>query len=76
MALNMLLCACVTLQAAEPGSVILEVGGMSCASCVATLESAIKASPGVLEASVNLATNQVGSQSRDMYMRSSGLCHT
>lgn len=47
-------------QAVEPGSVVLEVGGMTCASCVASLEGALKAVPGVLEVTVNLMTAQVG----------------
>ena len=37
-------------------TVTLGVGGMTCASCVARVERAIKALPGVLEATVNLAT--------------------
>lgn len=36
----------------------LGVGGMTCASCVAHVEKALKAVPGVLEANVNLATER------------------
>lgn len=36
----------------------LGVGGMSCASCASRLERVLSQSPGVLEASVNLATEQ------------------
>ncbi|PPD43199.1 MAG: copper-translocating P-type ATPase [Methylocystis sp.] len=36
----------------------LGVGGMTCASCVAHVEKALKDVPGVLEASVNLATER------------------
>ena len=36
----------------------LDIGGMHCASCVVTIEEALKATPGVLAASVNLATQQ------------------
>jgi Cu+-exporting ATPase len=36
----------------------LGVGGMTCASCVAHVEKALKAVPGVLAASVNLATER------------------
>ncbi len=36
----------------------LSIGGMSCASCVATIEKALAAVPGVVRASVNLATEQ------------------
>ncbi|HNM70474.1 MAG TPA: heavy metal translocating P-type ATPase [Flavobacteriales bacterium] len=35
------------------------VTGMTCASCVASVESMLKAQPGVLQAAVNLATNTV-----------------
>lgn len=34
------------------------VGGMTCASCVAHVEKALRATPGVIEASVNLATER------------------
>ncbi len=37
----------------------LEVGGMTCASCVGRVERALLAVPGVLEASVNLATERM-----------------
>jgi Cu+-exporting ATPase len=36
----------------------LAIEGMTCASCVGRVEKALKASPGVLEASVNLATEK------------------
>jgi Cu+-exporting ATPase len=36
----------------------LGVGGMTCASCVAHVEKALRATPGVIEASVNLATER------------------
>ena len=36
----------------------LAVGGMTCASCVAHVENALKATPGVVSASVNLATER------------------
>lgn len=36
----------------------LGVGGMTCASCVAHVEKALKTVPGVIEASVNLATER------------------
>jgi len=36
----------------------LGVGGMTCASCVAHVEKALRAVPGVLEATVNLATER------------------
>lgn len=36
----------------------LDIQGMHCASCVVTIEEALKHTPGVLEASVNLATGQ------------------
>ena len=36
----------------------LAIGGMSCASCAGRVEKALRAVPGVLEANVNLATEQ------------------
>jgi len=39
-----------------PGLIDLKVEGMTCASCVARVEKALKKVPGVEEASVNLAT--------------------
>ncbi|MDP2807992.1 MAG: copper ion binding protein, partial [bacterium] len=38
----------------------LPVGGMHCASCVLNVEKALKASPGVVSANVNLATERAG----------------
>ena len=39
-------------------TVDLEVGGMTCASCVLRVERAVEKLPGVVEATVNLATNR------------------
>ena len=39
-----------------PTSVDIGIGGMTCASCVARVEKALKKVPGVQEATVNLAT--------------------
>ena len=36
----------------------LGVGGMTCASCVAHVEKALRAVPGVIDAEVNLATER------------------
>jgi Cu+-exporting ATPase len=36
----------------------LSIGGMTCASCVATIERALSAVPGVVRASVNLGTEK------------------
>ena len=41
-----------------PGSIQLQVNGMTCASCVMRVEKALKAVPGVHQASINLATEQ------------------
>ncbi len=41
---------------ARTGEVTLQVGSMSCASCVGRVERALEKVPGVLEASVNLAS--------------------
>ncbi|WP_170603489.1 heavy metal translocating P-type ATPase [Ruegeria arenilitoris] len=43
---------------AKSQKIDLKVDGMSCASCVGRLENALKESPGVLSASVNLATQR------------------
>ena len=40
--------------------VVIEIGGMSCASCVAKLERCIGDVPGVKSASVNLLTESAG----------------
>jgi Cu+-exporting ATPase len=42
----------------SPAALQLAVRGMTCASCVARVEKALKKVPGVLDASVNLATEQ------------------
>ena len=39
-------------------SVTLPIGGMTCASCVARVERAVRKLPGVVDVSVNLATEQ------------------
>jgi Cu+-exporting ATPase len=44
--------------AQPPSKVLLGIGGMTCASCVNTIERALKGAEGVLKASVNLATEQ------------------
>lgn len=41
-----------------PGTLMLPVEGMTCASCVTRIEKALKKVPGVQEANVNLATEQ------------------
>jgi len=52
--------AAVTEAGYEPVSETIElgVGGMTCASCVAHVEKALRAVPGVLEANVNLASER------------------
>jgi len=42
----------------RPQNIDIEVEGMTCASCVGRVERALKAVPGVAEASVNLATER------------------
>jgi Cu+-exporting ATPase len=49
----------VPAQGDAPQTMILPVGGMTCASCVARVERALKKVPGVSDASVNLAAEQV-----------------
>ena len=41
-----------------PATVSIRVEGMACDSCVERVEKAIRATPGVLSASVNLATKR------------------
>jgi Cu+-exporting ATPase len=55
----------MTTTPATPGSgaltereLSLDIGGMTCASCVRTVETALKRVPGVRDASVNLATER------------------
>lgn len=45
-------------QAASPPETSLDIGGMSCAACAGRVEKALRAVPGVLDASVNLATER------------------
>src|SRR5262249_35855099 len=42
----------------KPQKLLFDVRGMTCASCVARVEKALRRVPGVTEASVNLATEQ------------------
>ena len=44
--------------AADTATIVLDVDGMTCASCVGRVERALKAVPGVQSASVNLATER------------------
>ncbi|KAB2877633.1 MAG: heavy-metal-associated domain-containing protein, partial [Albidovulum sp.] len=49
----------MNLPARAPDETVsLPIGGMTCASCVGRVEGALKAVPGVLAASVNLATER------------------
>ena len=45
-------------RGSAPGTLMLPVEGMTCASCVTRIEKALKKVPGVQEANVNLATEQ------------------
>jgi Cu+-exporting ATPase len=47
-----------TPTGAAPATITLQVGGMTCASCVMRVEKGLKKVPGVTEASVNLATER------------------
>jgi heavy metal translocating P-type ATPase len=47
-----------TQPTAVAGKIVLDVEGMTCASCVGRVERALKAVPGVQSASVNLATER------------------
>ena len=48
----------MTTKEQEKQKVTLRVDGMTCASCVAHVEKALRGVPGVVEASVNLATEK------------------
>jgi copper chaperone CopZ len=47
-------------QLAKTPAASLDIPGMTCASCVARVEKAVRAVPGELYASVNLATERAG----------------
>ncbi len=47
-----------TRYVAAPASIELDVQGMTCASCVARVEKVLRKVPGVIDASVNLATER------------------
>ena len=51
-----------TANAGQPGHQDLMIEGMTCASCVGRVERALKAVPGVRQASVNLATERASVQ--------------
>lgn len=51
---------------ADDAALDIDIGGMTCASCVARVEKAIKAVPGVVDASVNLATERAAVKGRDL----------
>ena len=42
----------------ETTKTIIKIGGMTCASCTQTIESALKKTEGIIEANVNLATEK------------------
>jgi Cu+-exporting ATPase len=48
----------MTTSLAHPASLDLEIGGMTCAACAGRVERALRAVPGVTDASVNLATER------------------
>ena len=49
--------SCV-FQVSELGTVLLLVKGMTCASCVGSIESGLKGLPGVTDVQVNLMSGQ------------------
>ncbi len=49
----------IAAKTSSPFTLTLQVGGMTCASCSGRVEKALRAAPGVLDASVNLATEKV-----------------
>jgi Cu+-exporting ATPase len=61
-----------TTALANPQGIKLLVTGMTCASCVMRVEKTLKAVPGVMGASVNLATEEA-SVSVDSYVSADSL---
>jgi Cu+-exporting ATPase len=57
------------MKATDAVALDIDIGGMTCASCVARVEKAIKAVPGVREASVNLATERAAVKGQDLDLR-------
>ncbi|MDO5653907.1 MAG: copper ion binding protein, partial [Brachymonas sp.] len=49
----------------KTATIELQIGGMTCASCVNRVEKALQKTPGVLSASVNLATEKATVQALD-----------
>lgn len=47
-----------TFKIIKTKSVVVKIGGLHCASCVARLETALKSYDGIIDATVNLATNK------------------
>ncbi|MEF3061527.1 heavy metal translocating P-type ATPase [Ralstonia solanacearum] len=54
-----------TASLADAASLDLEIQGMTCAACAGRVERALRAVPGVVEASVNLATERARIQRTD-----------
>ena len=57
------------MQARPQTEFTLPIDGMTCASCVARVEKALKKVPGVTEAEVNLATELATVHTRDPVAR-------
>jgi len=55
--------------------VIIPIGGMTCASCSQALEKAFSDTPGILEASVNIATEKAAIKYNSEEIRLSGIRH-
>src|SRR5438132_7093796 len=50
--------AAISAQTVKPTTLTIPIEGMSCASCVAKIEHGLSEVPGVVQASVNLATEK------------------
>ena len=55
----------MTTDTASPATIDIGIGGMTCASCVARVEKALKKVPGVDSATVNLATESARIEVQD-----------
>lgn len=58
----------------EAATLRLEVGGMACAACTASVEAALRAVDGVLEANVSLLTSQAEARHAKRKRRSKLSC--
>lgn len=61
--------ACSSLETGEAAALHLQIGGMTCSTCSGAVESALRGTPGVTEAAVNLLTNKAEVRSEPLPCR-------